>query len=686
LAAITKTNKRVQTVPYQVMIAVYVAFIAMYTSDDHNIILPILGILGMLPFVVPFRLPQDNPLVWPIRFVVYGVLIAANSSRLAQIDSSAMLGQGMDNLGVIAAGEISVRLWRQSSEKASEIPSILFWTGVVFLAACQVHELRYTRIYAPILFFLLMLAFPVYRSRPAHRLNTQIGRFATYCRVFFVLIALAAGFAVFEGFTTYQNQITQLGEQILNGSGDPTNLDVSGISKSPTLSDSFNASGSTARMLRLFDYDGDPHLRGMAFDTYNRGEWQPAVSARQLVSATSANLNSEAIGHRCIARRLVQDDGVAFFPLNAIGLDSEDATDRHADFEQGGPVVFTGALPLEYTIVLPQDPDKRGFFNQDPDGNETRFDLVVPHDIDPKVGLIAKEIGAGLTTPQAKINAVEDYLLENNSYSLKTQVGHGDPLSSFIIEKKSADCEYFASAAVMLLRCLGVPSRFVIGYYAHESDGPGVTIIRGDDAHAWTESWIKGVGWVTVDATPGDGRPDKTSSVPPFYVRWQEWADDRLQIVRDWLTQLTPVQLGLLVGTILVGIGAFIYVRSRMPRKRTASRTAYTPSEAEIQILADRFERWLKDRHIPCPDPTTWHEHLSHHVSDPEGDHAPEELTAALRFVEHYYALRFGSIDEVDSSRGDREEIASRLKRELDTLEALDRKTPAAKERVPLER
>jgi len=656
------------------MIAMYVAFIALYISDGHNIILLILGILGLLQFIVPLRLPSESALVWPLRFVVYGVLIAANSSRIAQIDNSAMISQGMDNLGLLAAGEISVRLWRGQSDKISEFPAILFCTGVVFLAACQVRDSPLTRFFAPVLFFLLMVAYPLYKSRPAHRLSTEIGRFAVVSRASLVLVALVSGFVIFQLITTYQPEITVIGDKILNGAGEPTNLDASGISKSPTLGTSFDMGGSTTRMLRLVNYSGDPHLRGMSFDSYDRGAWKPGISERATMAATAINLRSEAIGQRCEATRLVEDDGVVFYPLEALGLDSEQAEDRQADFTEGGPVKFSGSLPLEYTIVLPDSASrqKRGFINLDPNAKEMGRDLTIPREIDPNVGLLAQKIGAGITGPQAKIEAVEDYLLRNNAYSLKANPGPGDPLSSFILGKKSADCEYFGSAAVILLRYLGVPSRFVIGYYAHESDGPRVTVVRGDDAHAWCESWISGQGWVTVDATPGDGRPDKTSSAPPFYVRWQEWLQDRLQVVRDWLSQLSPVQLGLLMGTILVGIGAFIYVRSRIPKRKADLRTGYSVAAVAIRNLADRFSRWLVVRHMPCTDSVTWHEHLTAIVATSYSNAAiPEEISLALGFVENYYALRFGLINGIEPGGEGYDEMVLRLQRQMGELEAI---------------
>ena len=56
-----------------------------------------------------------------------------------------------------------------------------------------------------------------------------------------------------------------------------------------------------------------------------------------------------------------------------------------------------------------------------------------------------------------KITAVVRFLQTNNSYSLTVNPGPGEPISNFILQRKAAHCEYFASAAVIMLRAAGRP-------------------------------------------------------------------------------------------------------------------------------------------------------------------------------------------------------------------------------------
>lgn len=52
------------------------------------------------------------------------------------------------------------------------------------------------------------------------------------------------------------------------------------------------------------------------------------------------------------------------------------------------------------------------------------------------------------------------------------------------------------------MRTAGIPARIVTGYQGGEFNTLGnYLIVRQSDAHAWTEVWIKGRGWIRVDPT-----------------------------------------------------------------------------------------------------------------------------------------------------------------------------------------
>ncbi len=78
----------------------------------------------------------------------------------------------------------------------------------------------------------------------------------------------------------------------------------------------------------------------------------------------------------------------------------------------------------------------------------------------------------------------------------------GTPLLQFLRRTRAGHCEYFASATVLLLRRLGIPARYVVGYAVEEySPLEGLYVVRSRHAHSWAIAWLEG-HWRTVDNTP----------------------------------------------------------------------------------------------------------------------------------------------------------------------------------------
>ena len=57
------------------------------------------------------------------------------------------------------------------------------------------------------------------------------------------------------------------------------------------------------------------------------------------------------------------------------------------------------------------------------------------------------------------------------------------------------------SAEVVLLRTLGIPARWSVGYAQGESTQDRTYIVRQRDAHAWPEVYFTGLGWVEFEPT-----------------------------------------------------------------------------------------------------------------------------------------------------------------------------------------
>ena len=136
---------------------------------------------------------------------------------------------------------------------------------------------------------------------------------------------------------------------------------------------------------------------------------------------------------------------------------------------------------------------------------------AVPADLDLRIGQLAGRLFDGRTTTGAKIAAVTGHLQQRHDYELGIEIpGDVDPLTHFLLAEPppAAHCEYFASAAAVLLRLGGVPTRYVTGFVAAEHNPQGgYWVARNKDAHAWVEAYDDRTGWTIVEATPAAGVP-----------------------------------------------------------------------------------------------------------------------------------------------------------------------------------
>jgi transglutaminase-like putative cysteine protease len=103
---------------------------------------------------------------------------------------------------------------------------------------------------------------------------------------------------------------------------------------------------------------------------------------------------------------------------------------------------------------------------------------------------------------------LERYLRDN--YTLATGAdlpsGSGWPqLSTFLLDTRRGTTEQFAAAYVALARIIGIPARIAVGYRA--SGAGDDVVVHSDDALAWPEVAVEGVGWVPLDPA---GAPNGT--------------------------------------------------------------------------------------------------------------------------------------------------------------------------------
>ncbi|MCU7942122.1 MAG: DUF3488 and transglutaminase-like domain-containing protein [Candidatus Thiodiazotropha sp. (ex Cardiolucina cf. quadrata)] len=87
-------------------------------------------------------------------------------------------------------------------------------------------------------------------------------------------------------------------------------------------------------------------------------------------------------------------------------------------------------------------------------------------------------------------------------YTLSPPTYLSNPVDEFLFEGRAGFCEHYATSFNQLMRIAGIPSRLVLGYQGGEYNELGdYFIIRQYHAHAWSEVWLEGRGWVRIDPT-----------------------------------------------------------------------------------------------------------------------------------------------------------------------------------------
>ncbi|MDP3761021.1 MAG: DUF3488 and transglutaminase-like domain-containing protein [Ramlibacter sp.] len=154
--------------------------------------------------------------------------------------------------------------------------------------------------------------------------------------------------------------------------------------------------------------------------------------------------------------------------------------ESHPDFRHGPRTSAAAVLP-QYTEL--------------PDGFNPRT-LALAAEIrgDPKLA------GAGSAAlVQAALNRLRT---GNYYYTLDPGVYGAHTADEFWFDRKEGFCEHIASAFAVLMRAMDIPARVVTGYQGGERNPvDGFWVVRQSDAHAWTEVWLSGQGWVRVDPT-----------------------------------------------------------------------------------------------------------------------------------------------------------------------------------------
>ncbi|HZD53173.1 MAG TPA: DUF3488 and transglutaminase-like domain-containing protein [Woeseiaceae bacterium] len=239
--------------------------------------------------------------------------------------------------------------------------------------------------------------------------------------------------------------------------------------------------------------------------------------------------------------------------------------------------------------------------------------LRLPEDSNPRTTELARGMRRMAGSDEAFIEVVQrKFHDEGYFYTLEPpMLGRRNSVDEFLFETRRGFCEHYASAFAVMMRAAGVPARIVLGYQGGEFNPLGqYLIVRQSDAHAWTEVWLDGRGWVRVDPTAAVA-PERIESAlsdariagigarwgfdapsrllhrlaltwDAFNARWNDWilgyGPDKQERFMRWLGMDRPTRkkmfltLSTLLAVLMTAVSFMLLRRYRPPKKDPAAR------------------------------------------------------------------------------------------------------------------
>lgn len=252
-----------------------------------------------------------------------------------------------------------------------------------------------------------------------------------------------------------------------------------------------------------------------AFDA-GRQEWVESAfderipltypGCRALVDSPASNESTFGLRVTVGAERL----GVLVLPyatdevdLSALGLP---AADLHANAEGDLACRDRPLTPGDpYSIRFrPMEAGDRTLLRPPPGATAAPADrhLEVPEASALRVDLkpIADSIFGGEATLEGKVDRLQRWYAANLAH-VRTVAEFVPPedLADFLLRRRIGDCRHLATAAALLLRAGGVPTRLAAGFAGAYPDPTGGWTVSQSLAHAWIEVEVPGRGFVPLD-------------------------------------------------------------------------------------------------------------------------------------------------------------------------------------------
>ncbi len=300
---------------------------------------------------------------------------------------------------------------------------------------------------------------------------------------------------------------------------------TTGMSDTMSPGDFANLSQSTELAFRVEFTEGlpsrqDMYWRGLVFSDFDGKTWSvhnPNITAnKQLQSNQLFPWNEgqqpppwliEAInsmGNVNGRQRLAKNYQVTLEPTNQrwlFALDYPTTVGKNRELTPNFTLNTWQPITVQHRYQASYKPTMH--INQRLSDYERQINLALPPTGNERSRQLAQQLYQQAGSTQAYINAIMTWINQSNfRYTLSPPTLGKQRIDEFLFNTQAGFCEHYSSSFTYLMRSAGIPARVVVGYQGGELGRDGSSWeVRQMDAHAWSEVWIEGSGWVRVDPT-----------------------------------------------------------------------------------------------------------------------------------------------------------------------------------------
>ncbi|MDB6112886.1 MAG: transglutaminase-like enzyme predicted cysteine protease [Pedosphaera sp.] len=341
---------------------------------------------------------------------------------------------------------------------------------------------------------------------------------------------------------------------------------------------------TSGKIVIRLDPKSDPapnYLREASYRAYSSGVWHAGSSKNDFVGlGAEADLTSWVLQPRKINSTAVNmacylDGGKGLLPLPTGCGRLENLAAYVLEKNSAGAVLATGPGLVIFDAHYGPGPTIDSPANTNL--VSTNEDLAVPSSEEPALDQVISDLHltAGQGPERAK-RVINGFFQDKFSYSLwqrpaKAMSTNETPLTRFLLRSHSGHCEYFATATVLLLRKLGIPARYAVGYAVHEATSGSKYVVRLRDAHAWCLVWNdKDKAWHDFDTTPAswvEAENRRASALQFLSDGWSRLTFE-LSKLRWGQTRLRQYILWTLIPVLALLLSQIIFRRGRTRQSR----------------------------------------------------------------------------------------------------------------------